>query len=85
MQLPIKRTLERLPGGMMVGPLALGCLVANVAPAAPKFFGSFTHALFTGALPIIAVSYVCIGATLAIEATPHILKKGGALLGVKIL
>ncbi|MBI3416175.1 MAG: 2-keto-3-deoxygluconate permease [Verrucomicrobia bacterium] len=85
MQLPIKRTLERLPGGMMVGPLALGCLVANLAPGAPKFFGSFTQALFTGALPIIAVAYVCIGSSLALEVTPHILKKGGTLLGVKIL
>ncbi|HWA87002.1 MAG TPA: 2-keto-3-deoxygluconate permease [Opitutus sp.] len=85
MQLPIKRTLERLPGGMMLGPLALGCVIANLAPGAPKFFGSFTGALFTGALPILAVFYVCVGATLSLEATPYILKKGGSLFGLKIL
>ncbi|HVU25923.1 MAG TPA: 2-keto-3-deoxygluconate permease [Opitutus sp.] len=84
MQFPIKRTLERLPGGMMIGPLALGCLVANLAPDAPRFFGSFTGALFTGALPILAVFYVCIGATLSLEATPYLLKKGGTLFAIKI-
>lgn len=84
MQLPIKRTLERLPGGMMIGPLGLGCLLANLAPGMPKFFGSFTGALFTGAMPIIAVTYVCIGATIAFESTPFLLKKGGALFATKI-
>jgi 2-keto-3-deoxygluconate permease len=85
MQLPIKRTLERIPGGMMVVPLGLGCLVSNLAPGAASFYGSFTGALFTGALPIIAVAYVCIGATLALETTPYVLKKGGALFATKLL
>jgi 2-keto-3-deoxygluconate permease len=84
MQLPIKRTIERLPGGMMIVPMALGCVLANVAPGAPKFFGSFTGALFTGALPILAVFYVCMGATLSIDTTPYILKKGGILLAAKL-
>jgi 2-keto-3-deoxygluconate permease len=85
MQLPIKRTLERIPGGMMVVPLALGCLIATIAPGTPKFFGSFTGALFTGALPIIAVGFVCMGANISFETTPYLLKKGGALLATKIL
>ena len=81
----IKATIERFPGGMMIIPLALGCLLANLAPDAPKFFGSFTGALFTGALPILAVFYVCMGATISLETTPYLLRKGGVLLGVKIL
>lgn len=84
MHIPIKRTLERVPGGMMIGPLAFGCVIANLAPGAPKFFGSFTGALFTGALPILAVFYVCVGATLSLDATPYILKKGGALFATKV-
>src|ERR1035437_4732909 len=84
MQLPIKRTIERLPGGMMIVPMALGCALANIAPQTPKFFGSFTGALFTGALPILAVFYVCMGATISLEATPYILKKGGILLAAKL-
>jgi 2-keto-3-deoxygluconate permease len=85
MQLPIKRALDRLPGGMMIVPLSLGCLIATIAPGAPKFFGSFTGALFTGALPIIAVVFVCMGASISFETTPELLKKGGALLATKIL
>ena len=85
MQLPIKRTLDRIPGGMMIVPLALGCIIATIAPGAPKFFGSFTGALFTGALPIIAVGFVCMGANISFETTPYLLKKGGILLATKIL
>jgi 2-keto-3-deoxygluconate permease len=69
-QLPIKRFLDRTPGGMMIVPLLLGSLIATFFPDTPKFFGSFTGALFTGALPILAVFYVCMGASISIEATP---------------
>jgi 2-keto-3-deoxygluconate permease len=69
---------------MMVVPLALGALLATFAPGTPKFFGSFTGALFSGALTVLAVFYVCMGASIDIRATPYILKKGGALFGVKI-
>lgn len=58
--------------------------MATFAPDAPKFFGSFTGALFTGALPILAVFYVCMGASINVKATPYILKKGGVLFGTKI-
>jgi 2-keto-3-deoxygluconate permease len=85
MNLPLKRTIERMPGGMMIGPLILGGLIATVVPGLPKFFGSFTAALFTGALPILAVFFVCLGASLQFSAAPAILRKGGVLLGTKIL
>ncbi|HEX5161844.1 MAG TPA: 2-keto-3-deoxygluconate permease [Steroidobacteraceae bacterium] len=83
-QIPIRRAIERLPGGMMVVPLMCGALVATFAPGAPAFFGSFTGALFTGALPILAVFFVCTGASIDFRATPYILKKGGTLFAVKI-
>ncbi|WP_348527972.1 2-keto-3-deoxygluconate permease, partial [Mesorhizobium sp.] len=78
-QIHIKRGIERVPGGMMIVPLLLGALVATFMPGMPKFFGSFTNALFTGALPILAVFYVCMGASIDVKATPYLLKKGGAL------
>ena len=83
-QFPIKRTIERIPGGMMIVPLLIGSLVATFLPDTPKFFGSFTNALFTGALPILAVFYVCMGASINIKATPYLLKKGGTLLATKV-
>lgn len=83
-QFPIKRTIERVPGGMMIVPLLIGSLVATFMPDMPKFFGSFTNALFTGALPILAVFYVCMGASIDVKATPYLLKKGGALFATKV-
>src|SRR5579875_1786767 len=84
MQVPIKRAIERVPGGMMVVPLLIGALMATFVPGTPHFFGSFTGALFSGALTILAVFYVCMGATIDVRTTPYILKKGGTLLIVKI-
>lgn len=83
-QVPIKRAIERVPGGMMVVPLLCGALIATFFPGTAKFFGSFTGALFTGALPILAVFFVCTGASIDFKSTPYILKKGGTLFAVKV-
>jgi 2-keto-3-deoxygluconate permease len=85
MGVPIKRTIERLPGGMMIVPLFAGALITTTAPGVGQYFGSFTGALFSGALPILAVFYVCLGATIELRSTPYILKKGGALFAAKVL
>jgi 2-keto-3-deoxygluconate permease len=84
MQIPIKRAIEKVPGGMMVVPLLAGALIATFFPETPKFFGSFTGALFSGSLTILAVFYVCMGASIDFRATPYIVKKGGTLLLVKV-
>ena len=84
MQIPIKRGIEKVPGGMMVVPLLIGALIATFFPTAPTFFGSFTGALFKGSLPILAVFYVCMGASINFKAAPYIIKKGGTLFAVKV-
>src|SRR3954469_3287029 len=81
--IPIKDTLDRIPGGLMVIPLLVGCALANAAPGLPTFLGSFSGALFGNPLPILAVFYVCIGATVSLDTTPYVLRKGGLLLLVK--
>lgn len=83
-QIPIKRAIERVPGGLMVVPLLCGAMATTFFPGAGQFFGSFTGALFTGALPILAVFFVCTGASIDFRATPYILRKGGTLFAVKI-
>jgi 2-keto-3-deoxygluconate permease len=82
-QLPIKRSVDRVPGGMMIVPLFAGALFKTFLPGTPQFFGSFTGALFNAPLTILAVFYVCMGATIEFNATPYILKKGGALFAAK--
>jgi hypothetical protein len=54
--IPIKQTLERIPGGFMVVPLGLGCLVANLAPNVPKSLGSFSGALFATKIGIFTTA-----------------------------
>lgn len=85
MSIPIRKFLEKVPGGMMLVPLCIGAVIHTLAPDAGKFFGSFTGAFFTGLAPLLAVFFVCLGATLEVKSTPYILKKGGVLLGSKIL
>ncbi len=80
----IKQSIERFPGGMMIVPMACGALVATFTPKAGEFFGSFTNALFTGALPILAVFYVCMGATISARSLPAIAKRGGVLMATKV-
>ena len=80
----IKKTMERVPGGLMVIPLLLGALCNTFFPNTPKIFGSFTGGLFTGATSILAVYYVCMGATISFKTTPYIIKKGGVLFMAKV-
>jgi len=78
---PIKKTLERIPGAMMIVPLLVGAVIHTVFPKTGTYFGSFTGALFSGSLTILAVFYVCMGASIDLKTTPYILKKGGTLFG----
>lgn len=84
MQLPLMRSIGRVPGGMMIVPLIIGAVVVTVAPHTATSFGSFTGALFTGALPILAVFYVCMGSTISVGMLPRVARKGGVLLAAKI-
>ena len=81
MQIPIKRSLERVPGGLMVVPLFLGAILHTLFPNTATFFGSFTGALFNGALPILAVFFVCMGAGIDFRADPGDRRQGRRAAG----
>ncbi|MGJ8514844.1 2-keto-3-deoxygluconate permease [Carnimonas bestiolae] len=81
--IPIKKTVDRIPGGIMLIPMLSGALVTTFIPWFPYYFGSFTSALLTDPVPVLAVFYVCIGATIKIKAAPTILKRGGIFLVTK--
>jgi len=80
----IKRAIEKIPGGMMLVPLFLGALCHTFAPDAGKYFGSFTNGLISGTVPILAVWFFCMGASIKLSATGTVLRKSGTLVVTKI-
>ncbi len=80
----IKQTIETIPGGMMVVPLACGAIITTFAPRTAEVFGSFTGSLFTGSIPIIAVFFVCLGSTISVRALPVMFRRGGILMASKV-
>jgi 2-keto-3-deoxygluconate permease len=85
MRIGIKHAIESVPGGMMIVPLVSGALIATFFPHTGEFFGSFTGALFAGALPLLAVFYVCMGATISVRSLPQVARRGGLLMATKIV
>ncbi|MDR2523724.1 MAG: 2-keto-3-deoxygluconate permease [Synergistaceae bacterium] len=82
---PILKTIHKVPGGLMVVFLVLGCLVNTFAPQS-LMIGSFTTALFkNGALPLIAVMLFCSGAQITVKTAGIALWKGMVLNTSKVL
>ncbi|WP_428944627.1 2-keto-3-deoxygluconate transporter [Pantoea sp. FN060301] len=80
----IKQAIEKIPGGMMLVPLFIGAIVHTLSPGAGKYFGSFTNGLMTGTVPILAVWFLCMGASIQLKATGTVLRKSGTLVVTKI-
>lgn len=80
----IKRAIERIPGGMMLVPLFIGAICHTFAPDSGKYFGSFTNGLISGTVPILAVWFFCMGASIKLSATGTVLRKSGTLVVTKI-
>ena len=79
----IKKTIEKVPGGLMVIPLLLGAIINTFFPAALNI-GGFTTAMFKqGALPILGVFLFCMGSQMSFKVAPRSLKKGVILTIVK--
>jgi 2-keto-3-deoxygluconate permease len=86
MQIPIKKTLDKIPGGMMVVPLFLGVLVNTFCPQVLKI-GGFTTGLFgpAASTPILACFMFLIGSQIHFKLAPKALKKGALLISGKFI
>ncbi|WP_077298759.1 2-keto-3-deoxygluconate permease [Virgibacillus pantothenticus] len=79
----IKRTIEKIPAGMVVVPLFLGMIINSIAPGLLRI-GGFTEALLVnGTLPFIALFLVCVGAQIRVNMIGSAVKKGLTLLLLK--
>ncbi|WP_409308509.1 2-keto-3-deoxygluconate transporter [Pectobacterium sp. B1J-3] len=80
----IKQAIDKIPGGLMLVPLFLGALCNTFTPGAGKYLGSFSNGLITGTIPILAVWFFCMGASIELKATGTMLRKSGVLVVTKI-
>lgn len=80
----IKKVIDKIPGGLMLVPLFLGAICHTLVPGAGQYLGSFSNGLITGTIPILAVWFFCMGASIELKATGTMLKKSGVLVITKI-
>ena len=86
MQIPIKKTLDKIPGGMMVVPLFLGVLVNTFFPQFLEI-GGFTTSLFSkpASSTILACFMFLIGSQINFKLAPKAVKKGAILITGKFI
>lgn len=80
----IKKFIDQVPGGLMLIPLFLGALCNTFFPGGGKYLGSFSNGLISGTVPILAVWFFCMGASIELKATGTMLRKSGVLVVTKI-
>lgn len=69
----------------MLVPLIIGAVIRTFFPNFASYFGSFTNAFFTGVIPILAVWFFCMGASIQLKGTATVFRKSGTLVIVKVL
>lgn len=85
MQIPIMKTLQRIPGGIMLVPLIIGSLLKTFFPGFLAM-GGFTSGLFRdSATPLIALLVLATGAQITLKQSTQVLVKSGLVLVTKTI
>lgn len=84
MHVPIFKTLQKIPAGLMVVPLLLGAALNTFCPDALKI-GSFTTALFSnaGQATVVGMQIFFVGTNLRVDRIGEAFKRGAILLIAK--
>lgn len=82
----ILKSIKKIPGGIMIIPMLLGCLVTTFFPEIWTYFdGTFTSDLWkTGAMPILAMFLFCNGTTIDFKQAGVSVTKGATLTLIKV-
>lgn len=72
---PIMKTLLRVPGGLVIFPIAIGCSINTLFPQVLEIGGA-TTALATGTSTLLGAFFVCMGASLQVKNAPKAIKVG---------
>ena len=83
----IMETVKKVPGGLMIVPLLLGCLVNTFFPQVFEYFdGTFTYSLWKGgSMSLLAAFLFCNGTTINFKEAGVTVYKGVVLTAAKVL
>jgi 2-keto-3-deoxygluconate permease len=80
----IYKTINRVPGGLMVVPLFIGMLINTFCPNLLKI-GGFTEALSNVGYPTILGMYLfTVGTKMTLRTAPRMLKRGFGIMAAKV-
>lgn len=81
----ILKTVQKIPGGLMIVPLFLGAVVNLLFPQFLDLGGMTTATFKSGASAFIGASLMCVGSQITITRVGEPLKRGAVLLAAKFL
>lgn len=81
----ILKTVQKIPGGLMVVPLLLGSLINLIFPGLLQIGGLTTATFFSGAGAFIGCSLLCVGSQITITKIGEPIKRSVVLLIAKFL
>ena len=81
----ILKTVQKVPGGLMIVPLFLGAIINLLFPQVLDLGGMTTATFKTGASAFIGASLMCVGSQITINKVGEPIKRGAVLLLAKFL
>lgn len=81
----ILKTVQKVPGGLMIVPLFLAAIINTCFPQILKIGGIATATFSTGALAFIGCNLLCVGAQINPKGVAESLKRGAVLTIAKFL
>lgn len=81
----ILKTVQKIPGGLMIVPLFLGALFNLICPQFLELGGMTTATFKSGAGSFIGASLLCVGSQITVTKIGEPLKRGAVLLTAKFL